>query len=228
MDNENFDYQKGATSPMDNYYWIENGLFDYLQKTLKKDESYMTSFKESYKTKFISNEQKVKHLIKNELDKGNVYFTLTAVAVFETFLEMGTPHQEAVLLTDACINIPSRQYIIEGTKKMLDDSEDPFQTLVKASKERETLYFGKGFEFERAIDHAYGYVLSIKKCLFHETLKILGRKELQPSLCRMDLGWINAIDAEKHNAQFVRPVTFATGSICQMWFMKKEKDQIKD
>ena len=228
MDDKKFDYQKDATSPMDNYYWIENGLFDYLQKMLKKDENYMAAFKESYKTKFIANEQKVKHLIKNELDKGNVYFTLIVVAAYEIFIEMGTPQQEAVLLADACINIPSRQYIIEGTKKMLDCSEDPFQALVKASKERESLYFGKGFEFERAIDHAYGYVLNIKKCLFHETLKILGRKELQPSLCRMDLGWINAIDPEKHNAQFVRPVTFATKNTCQMWFMRKEKDIIKD
>jgi 4-amino-4-deoxy-L-arabinose transferase and related glycosyltransferases of PMT family len=55
----------------------------------------------------------------------------------------------------------------------------PFQTLVQASKEREKHYFGSSFEFERPIDNEYGYVLNIKKCLFHETLKILNRKELQ-------------------------------------------------
>ena len=228
MDNKDFDHQKSATSPMDNYYWIENGVFDYLRLTAEKDENYMASFKRSYQLKFIANAQKVKHLIKNDQDKGNVYFTLIVVATYETFIEMGTPQAEAVLLADACINKPSRQYIIEGTKKMFDYSEDPFQTLVNASKEREANYFGKSFEFERPVDNEYGYVLKIKKCLFHETLKVLGREELQHSLCRMDLGWISAIDPEKHHMQFVRPVTFATGNSCQMWFMKKEKNMIED
>lgn len=226
MDKENFDYRKSAFSPMDNYYWIEQGVFDYLQK--EKITEALDKFKVRYKENFETALPNVEHLINNELDKGNVYFVLIAVSAYETFLEQGIHKDEAILLTDSCVNKPLRTYLIDRTKKLFDYAENPFQMLVQASKEREKHYFGSSFEFERPIDNEYGYVLNIKKCLFHETLKVLDRKELQHTLCRMDLGWINGIDPEKHLMQFVRPVTFATGNTCQMWFMKKEKEGIKD
>lgn len=213
---------------MDNYHWIAQGVFDYLRKEGVFKNEELEKFKVRYKEKFDTALRQVAYLINNELDKGNVYFVLIAVSAYELFLEQGIPNGEAVLLTDSCLNKPLRKYVIEGTKKLFDDADNPFQRLVQASKEREENYFGSSFEFERPVDHEYGYVLNIKKCLFHETLKVLGRQELQHSLCRMDLGWINGIDPERHHMQFVRPVTFATGNTCQMWFMKKEREGIKD
>lgn len=230
MDNyqKNQEFSKGTISPMDAFSWIEKGFFQHLESNKLTTKEQMQIFIDKYKMKFAENEVKVKHLVKNDLDKGNVFFTLIAVAAYDTFLEMGFSKEEALLITDECINKPSRSYIIEGTRKMLDYSSNPYQSLVEASKEREQNFFGESFEFDRQIDNEYGYVLHVKKCLFHLVLKELNRQELQHSLCRMDLGWINGIDPEKHDLQFVRPITFATGNTCQMWFMKKEKEQIKD
>jgi len=230
MDNyqKNQEFSKGTISPMDAFSWIEKGFFQHLESNKLTTKEQMQTFTDKYKMKFAENEVKVKHLIKNELDKGNVFFTLIAVAAYDTFLELGISKEEAILLTDECINKPSRSYIIEGTRKMLDYSSNPYQSLVEASKEREQYFFGESFEFDRQIDNEYGYVLHVKKCLFHLVLKELKRQELQHSLCRMDLGWINGINPEKHNLQFVRPITFSTGNTCQMWFMKKEKELIKD
>lgn len=230
MDNyqKNQEFSKGTISPMDAFNWIEREFFQYLEANKTLTEEQMQTFTEKYKLKFAEIEVKVKHLIKNELDKGNVFFTLIAVAAYDTFLEIGFSKEEALLYTDECINKPGRSYIIDGTRKMLDYSSDPYQSLVTASKEREQNFFGESFEFYRQIDNEYGYVLHVKKCLFHLVLEELNRQELQHSLCRMDLGWINGIIPEKHNLQFVRPITFATGNTCQMWFMKKEKELIKD
>lgn len=219
---------KGEFSPSDGFYWIENSFFEHLKSTKHSTDIEMKQFMETYRIHFSKGEKIVSHLIKNELDKGNVYFVLIAVASYETFLELGLPQADAILLMDECLTKPSRHYIVEGTKKMLDYSENPFQSIVETSKDRENNYFGDSFEFERPIDNEFGYVLHVKKCLFHLTLKTLGKTELQHSLCRMDLGWINAIEPDKHNLQFVRPVTFATGNTCQMWFVKKEKEIIKD
>ncbi|MFK8284964.1 hypothetical protein [Capnocytophaga canis] len=44
--------------------------------------------------------------------------------------------------------------------------------------------------------------------------------------CRIDLGWINGIKPEKHGIRFVRPVTFASGKVCQMWFVREEKSPV--
>lgn len=217
MDKEKYDL-----SPMESSHWIEKGAFDYLQKEAIFKETAFEKFETIYKQRFKANSLKVESLIKNELDQGNIAFVLTIVSCFEALGELGIPENQAFQLTNDCISKPIYPYLVSETNKSFDNAANPFQTLIQASKDREKNYFGESFHFERPVDNEYGYVLHIKKCLFHETLKILGRKELQPILCKMDLGWIDAIEPDKHLMQFVRPVTFATGNTCQMWFMRKE------
>ncbi|WP_418894630.1 L-2-amino-thiazoline-4-carboxylic acid hydrolase [Limibacterium fermenti] len=228
MDKEIFDYDKSASSPLDNYRLIEQGVFEYLRDEKILETDRLDTFAILYQKKFEALLPKVQSLICNDLDKGNVYFVLITVSVYELFLEQGLSQEEAFVLTDRCINKPLRKYLVEGTRLLLDYSADPFDTLVAASKEREATYFGDSFDFERLMDDSYGYILHIKRCLFHETLRVLGRTGLQPILCRMDLGWINGIDPERHRVQFVRPVTFASADVCRMCFMRKEKEAIKD
>lgn len=223
MDKEKYDL-----SPIECSHWIEHGAFDYLQKEETLKGTAFEKFKTIYKQRFEANLSKVECLIKNELDKGNIAFVLTTVSCFEALKALGIPENEAFQLTNDCINRPMYPYLVTETKKSFDNAENPFQTLIQASKDREENYFGNSFHFERPVDNEYGYVLHIKKCLFHETLKVLDRKELQPILCQMDLGWIDAIEPNKHLMQFARPVTFATGNTCQMWFMRKEKKLTED
>ncbi len=224
MEKENFfKDEKHSFSPMDSYRWIEQGVFGYLQEKPVLNDGEQSKFRDIYYQKFESALYRVEHLITSDPDRGNVFFVLITVATFESFLALGITENKAILLTDDCINKPMYNYLVHGIKKQFDESADPFRTLVQSSKDREENYFGNSFEFERPIDDEYGYVLHIKRCLFHETLKVLDRRELQPILCKMDLVWINGIDPERHGMQFVRPVTFATGNICQFWFIRREK-----
>lgn len=224
MNEDGFDDQSKDFTPMDSYYWIAQGALDFLRENLDGEKA--SQFEKRYRELFDQSTSKVAHLITNDLDKGNVYFTLIAVSTYEALLELGYDEEEAMQLTDDCLNKPMGNYMAMGLRRFLDHADNPFQEIVQASKDREETYFGESFEFERPIDDKYGYVLHIKKCLFHEVLRTLDRKELQPILCKMDLSWINAIDPKNHNMQFVRPVTFATGSICQMWFMQRERELI--
>jgi hypothetical protein len=161
-------------------------------------------------------------LVKNELDRANVRFTLLAVAAYDVLLDDGIAPDQALVMVDACLNLPLRDAVLEGTRQMLDASDDPFATLVQTSKARESEFFGPSFEFERPIDDGFGYVLHVKRCLYHEVLKACGRVELQPVLCRFDLNWVDAIAPERHHLRFIRPSTFATADLCRMWFSRAE------
>lgn len=160
-------------------------------------------------------------LVENDLDRGNVGFTLLAVAAYEVLAAL-LPADRAMALVDACLNEPMRPWVLAGTAAMLDASPDPFVSLTTASRNREADYFGPSFEFERPVDDGFGYVLNIRRCLFHEALRACGRTELQPILCRFDLNWIDAIAPERHHMRFARPSTFATANLCRMWFMRVE------
>jgi len=169
--------------------------------------------------------QKVSHLIENELDEGNVQFAVLVVALYEAFVKIGKEEKEAFKYVCLAINEPIAPFMEQNTEAFLTASEYPFKAIVEISKAREAYYFGKSFGFERLIDNDYGYVLQIKKCLFHEVLKALEYTFLQRIICQVDCGWIKGIKTALHNLHFARPTTFATGNTCQMWFIKEEKTE---
>lgn len=103
---------------------------------------------------------------------------------------------------------------------MLDASPDPLSTMIAASKERERDWFGPSFVFSRPVDDADSYVLQIDQCLFHRTLVLLGATELMGLLCAFDLNWADAVDPERDGFTFLRPVTFASGDVCRMCFIR--------
>ncbi|MDO5104665.1 L-2-amino-thiazoline-4-carboxylic acid hydrolase [Capnocytophaga sp.] len=222
MANKNTHYQENSFSPWEVFQWIQNEAFRHIKNQNWLEESDFESFENIFKIRFSENLQKAKPLINNDLDKGNVSFAVLAVSLYEAFLQVGVPQKTAMLQTEKSINAPIYNFVVEGTEKILDSAENPLKNLVNISKNREKDYFGDSFSFERPIDSDFGYVLHIKKCLFHQTLQLLDRTDLQPLLCRMDLAWINGIKPEKHGVRFVRPVTFASGNCCQFWFMKEE------
>ena len=183
-------------------------------------EEFSNAFEDYFKHSL-----KVSHLIENELDEGNVQFAVLVVALYEAFVKIGKEEKEAFKYVCFAINEPIAPFMEQNTEAFLTASERPFKAIVEISKAREAYYFGKSFGFERLIDNDYGYVLQIKKCLFHEVLKALEHTFLQRIICQVDCGWIKGIKTDLHNLHFARPTTFATGNTCQMWFIKEEKTE---
>ncbi len=160
-------------------------------------------------------------LVANDMDRMNVRFAVLAAAGVSVLEPMcGTA--QAMAMVDECLNQPLRAEVLEGTRAMLDAAPDPFAALVAVSKAREQSYFGASFEFSRPLDDAFAYVLDIRRCLFHEALKAVGRADLQRVLCQFDLNWVDAIEPARHRLRFVRPCTFATASMCRMCFLRLE------
>ncbi|MFJ1262974.1 L-2-amino-thiazoline-4-carboxylic acid hydrolase [Capnocytophaga canis] len=226
MASKNTHYQKDSLSPYEVFQWIQNEAFRHIKKQNWLEKSVFEQFENIFKIRFSENFQKVKSFVNNDLDKGNVSFAVLVVSLYEAFLEVGICQKTALRWVEESINAPTYDFVVEGTEKMLDNAENPFASLVQSSKMREQTYFGSSFNFERPIDDEFGYVLHIKKCLFHQTLQHLKRTDLQPIICRIDLGWINGIKPKKHGIRFVRPVTFASGKVCQMWFVREEKSPV--
>ncbi|MFK8302906.1 L-2-amino-thiazoline-4-carboxylic acid hydrolase [Capnocytophaga stomatis] len=224
MESKNTYYQGYGFSPLEVFEWIKHGALEYINAKNWLQKSDIERFTTTFEKQFSDNYNQVKSLINNDLDKGNVSFSVLVVSLYEAFLKVGIRQKIALRWTEESINAPTYDFVVEGTEKMLNNAENPFESLVLSSKMREKVYFGSSFDFERPIDSDFGYVLHIKKCLFHQTLQRLEQTDLQPIICRIDLGWINGIKPEKHGIRFVRPVTFASGKVCQMWFVREEKN----
>lgn len=224
MDNETF--EKPPMTPLVALQIIEESFFAHLAGlpmglTPEEHKEQHDALPAKIRARMATLVERTEPLVANDLDRGNVGFTLLAVAAYEVLSEL-LPADRAMALVDACLNEPMRPWVLAGTAEMLDASPDPFVSLTNASRNRETDYFGPSFAFDRPVDDGFGYVLNIRRCLFHETLKACGRTELQPVLCRFDLNWIDAIAPERHHMRFARPSTFATANACRMWFMRLE------
>lgn len=211
-------------SPLDSYQWIKKEAFAYIKAQQWIDEALFEEFSNAFED-YFKHSLKVSHLIENELDEGNVQFAVLVVALYEAFVKIGKEEKEAFKYVCFAINEPIAPFMEQNTEAFLTASERPFKAIVEISKAREAYYFGKSFGFERLIDNDYGYVLQIKKCLFHEVLKALEHTFLQRIICQVDCGWIKGIKTDLHNLHFARPTTFATGNTCQMWFIKEEKTE---
>jgi hypothetical protein len=96
-------------------------------------------------------EHRVAPLIANELDRANLRFTTLAAAGFGVLASLCGAEQAAELVDD-CLNTPLRARVLEGTRQMLDASDDPLAALVVTSKDREASFFGPSFSFARPVD----------------------------------------------------------------------------
>jgi hypothetical protein len=97
------------------------------------------------------------------------------------------------------------------TTQFLDSAADPFQRMVSESKERETVYFGHSFAFERPIDDANSYHLHITGCAYHRVFQAWRLPQLTGIFCRIDEAWIRGIDTTRHGFAFRRPTTIGWG-----------------
>ncbi|WP_394825494.1 L-2-amino-thiazoline-4-carboxylic acid hydrolase [Pendulispora albinea] len=214
-------------TPLSNLELIEAAFFEHLAKApLNLPDEARAGLPDRIRARAAELCERTQTLVDNDLDRGNVGFAVLAAAAYEVLLAAGLPPSRALSTVDACLNDPLRAWVLDGTRQMLDASPDPFEALTDVSRQREAHYFGPSFAFERPIDDGFGYVLEIRRCMFHEALKACGRTEVQPVLCRADLNWIDSIDPDRHHLRFARPSTFATADVCRMWFMRLEPPRL--
>ncbi|GGK04940.1 hypothetical protein GCM10010123_38640 [Pilimelia anulata] len=202
---------------------IERAFFTRLLQTVESSAvaAWAQPIDALVRRRLAALDRQVEPLVANAMDAANARFTTLAVATYDILEPVYGPTEAAAIVED-CLNSPLREQMLTGTRDMLDRTDDPFTTLVAASKQREQSYFGPSFHFERPVDDGDTYVLDVRRCLFHEVLAAVDRRPLQPILCRFDLNWADAIDPSRHKLRFLRPVTHATGTTCRMLFTREE------
>ncbi len=131
------------------------------------------------------------------------------------------PRDEALALLKKALIEPNRPAIREGVRAALDQAPDPMAVLVAASKEREELFFGRTFTFERKQENEQAYLLHVKQCFYHRFCVANGTPELMQVLCEWDWTWADAIDPQKHGFWFELPTTLGYGDdVCRFCFRR--------
>lgn len=106
---------------------------------------------------------------------------------------------------------PLEPFVRGATRAALDQADDPFEAMVRISKEREQHAFGGGFLFSHPKDDPDRYTAQVERCYYHDVLKANGAEHLTAIFCAFDANWIEAIDPAKDGFEFERPTTLGTG-----------------
>lgn len=163
------------------------------------------------------------HLVVDELASHNIRLTLVTAAAYER-LRPTLGQAEALKAVEAAIVEPFAPFVQEATKAMLDNAEDPYQTMVTMAKSRETESFGAGFEFHHTLDDGNHFHQDVHRCHYHDVLVANGVPELTPALCAFDRNWIDAIDPTRHGFRFDRETTIGLGGThCPFHFSRVPK-----
>ena len=98
--------------------------------------------------------------------------------------------------------------------------------MVNVSKQRETSQFTSGFEFEREVDNDDAYLLSVRRCFWHDFFGALGLPQLTTVLCAFDQNWFTVIEPERHGFRFERKTTLGYGAtLCPFHFFVFERNE---
>jgi hypothetical protein len=153
-------------------------------------------------------------------DSPHLRLTAVVLAGYQAVLAR-VPREQALDRVGKAFHEPVRGFIEDGTRAMLDASDDPFTALVDVSKNRERDYFGVDFTFVRSADDDERYLVDVHRCFYFDLLSRNGCPELGPVFCEFDAAWIGAIDEERHGFRFERPTTIARGGpTCPFHFIR--------
>lgn len=160
------------------------------------------------------------HLVKDQASALNIRFSTLMLASYQVLHNIVEPKSLIGAIRKTWLE-PSREWILQGTRKMLDQSPDPFRTMVESSKERETTIYGESMAFERPKDDSNAYLLEVKSCIWNSFFRANGAAELMPLFCEFDTNWIDAIDPERDFFRFERPTTLGLGGDrCCFYFVR--------
>ncbi len=161
----------------------------------------------------------------DEAAKYNLIMTVAMLAAYQVLRDVLPNDELLTLLHDAFIN-PMQDYVRTASAQALDDAPDPFNTMTRVSKSRETSAFGAGFTFEHERDDSLAYLVNVKSCFYHNFFVANGAAELTPIFCDFDANWITAINPARHGFYFVRPTTIGYGgTMCPFHFYRIERKQ---
>ena len=114
-----------------------------------------------------------------------------------------------------------KRWIKLYTRLMLRFSRDPFSRIIEVSKKRIENNYGRTFRFEYSGDGQNQFIITTKKCFYHDFFAANDIPELTYGFCNGDKNGFEEIKPEKHGFHFERPTTLGYGgSECPFKFTR--------
>jgi hypothetical protein len=202
--------------------WVIQAFLDALARSLP-DPTLMQELRARLDDDCAALASRYRHWLVDE-QAGHQLRQGAVVLVAYRHLRRVVPDQELVGLLRAAFTEPLRAVVRGGTAQALDQSTDPFATLVSISKLREEHVHGASFVFERPRNDERAYYLDVTRCLWHSFFVAEGCPELTAIFCAFDEAWIGAIEPGRHGLQFERATTLGQGgSLCPFHFFRVER-----
>ena len=195
-------------SPAADADFVISGFF----KALAEASPTIASAVDSIREQACAFEREHAARYRNERSLVNLRYACAVLAGYDVLAALLPPTDAIVALTDAFVR--SGASVREKTRAALDASTDAFRELVNVSKLREEIQFSDGFVLEREHDDDGAYLLSVRKCFWHDFFVAVGRPELTKVLCAFDWNWFDVIAPERHGFRFERRTTLGLGGDC--------------
>ena len=149
--------------------------------------------------------------------------TALVLASYQVILPHFKDGESVVNTLEGTFTGVGKRWIKLYTRLILRFSRDPFITMIEVSKKRVENNYGKTFVFEYSGDGRNDFIITTKKCFYHDFFVVNDIPELTRVFCSADRNWFDEIRPEKHGFKFERPFTLGYGgSECPFKFTRTD------
>lgn len=141
--------------------------------------------------------------------------TALVAATHEKLLEAGVPNDAAIAaMVDALalwVRENAEAYSLARLGISREAPDQAFEQARRNFKARGEQRFGSHFEYEQEVSDDERSFVNIKRCLYNELGRFLGKPEVTPVFCAMDTIWAEHATRAPFDLSFRRPTTLAAG-----------------
>ena len=104
-----------------------------------------------------------------------------------------------------------------------DRPQASFQKIDENFIKRGRTGFGAGFTYKQDVQTPEKSFVHITKCFFNDFFRRNNAPEVTQIICKLDMVWVGALEARKHNVRFERPTVLSRGdSHCSFEFSRDD------
>ena len=160
-------------------------------------------------------------MVVDKASRTHLYMTTLVLASYRVLLPYIKDSESLINILKDTFKVFGQRWIKLYIRLMLWFSRDPFRTMIKATKKMTENNYGKTFKFEYSGDGINYFVITTKKCFYHDFFVANDVTELTQVFCNWDNNWFEEIKPDKHGFQVERPTTFGYGgSECPLIFTR--------
>ncbi len=208
-------------------FWYEFHLNFTYWNTLKKYDVFNSEELRSIKSEYKKLKEKNVEFVKDIQSEYHLSWCCLIHSVYVACMNKGFGMDRSIEITETSLfenmNVDK---IANYISKALGKSRNPFEYMVKVSKNQERNFFGSTFVFSRPRDDQDSYRLLVHNCMYNNYFRKQNLPELMQIACKWDMiSWSKGIHPKKHKMLLSRPVTLGlNGTNCEFNFDRSKNE----